>query len=407
MGWIPVGPRRCYDIFKKYKTGVSVVWRGTAIDGSNRGHPTFCCTADFLDGCREIQVAKHRAITPVDVKDVMTAINKKHLVEHGEWAFGTSASPSERTVKRYFGFAAKQMRVKLSKGEIQAKTNTRYTTENSLMSAMSFLLIQAISGLIVGKPHLKTTPLEDATEGAQLFAELVSKANGNASVYPVQPGMITTTDDTTVFACAGIAQSGATDWKLLDADETYSNRSAFVVDKDGAQNRLFSGQRIRLTQTMAGNGRMAPIFATMTGLSAVELPPEVCPSGIYFLEVPGLCIGGSDVRSEGTGTIAFVHKDAYNEDWDSAERRLFKEYNERVFYPFVRSVRQVDYNWDPTTPVPDRLKCVAWCDGGIPQLQSIINNELQEKDKALKIDRNKHAAASSAVQQMADLCPIF
>jgi hypothetical protein len=81
-----------------------------------------------------------------------------------------------------------------------------------------------------------------------------------------------------------------------------------------------------------------------------------------------------------------------NKDWDSAERRLFKEYNERVFYPFVRTVRQVDYNRDPTTPVPDWLKCVAWCDGGIPQLQAIINDDLQGKDKSLKIDRNKHAA---------------
>ena len=73
----------------------------------------------------------------------------------------------------------------------------------------------------------------------------------------------------------------------------------------------------------------------------------------------------------------------------------------------MRSVREVDYDWDPTTPVPDWLKCVAWCDGGIPQLQAMINDELQDKDTALKIDRNKHAAAASAVQQMADLCPIF
>ena len=152
---------------------------------------------------------------------------------------------------------------------------------------------------------------------------------------------------------------------------------------------------------------VAPVFATMTGLSEEELPSDTCPSGIYFLEVPGLCVGGSDVRAEGTGTIAFVRKDACNKDWDSAERRLFKEYNERVFYPFVRSVREVDYDWDPTTPVPDWLKCVAWCDGGIPQLQAIIHEELQVKDTALKIERNKHAAAASAVQQMADLAPIF
>ena len=96
---------------------------------------------------------------------------------------------------------------------------------------------------------------------------------------------------------------------------------------------------MRLTKTMAGNGRMAPVFATMTGLSADESPPETCPSGPCFLEVPGLCIGASDVRAEGTGAVAFVRKDACDKDWDSAERRLFKECNERVFHPFVQSLR--------------------------------------------------------------------
>jgi hypothetical protein len=143
--------------------------------------------------------------------------------------------------------------------------------------------VQAISDLIVGKPHLKTKPLETATEGAQLLADLVSKANGSVSVQPVQPGMITTTNDTTVFACVGIAdQSGAKQWKLLHANESYSLQSAYVVDKDGAKSSLFSGQRIRLTQAMAGNGRMAPVYATMTGLSEDKLPLDRCPSKIYF-----------------------------------------------------------------------------------------------------------------------------
>jgi hypothetical protein len=90
---------------------------------------------------------------------------------------------------------------------------------------------------------------------------------------------------------------------------------------------------------MAGNRRMAPVFATMTGLSADESPPETCPSGPRFLEVPGLRVGASDVRAEGTGAVAFARKGARDEDWDSPERRRFKECNERLFHPFVRSLR--------------------------------------------------------------------
>jgi hypothetical protein len=98
---------------------------------------------------------------------------------------------------------------------------------------------------------------------------------------------------------------------------------------------FFSGQRACRTKTMAGNGRMVPVFATMTGLSAEELPPKTCPSVTSFMELPELCIGGSDIWADGTGTIAFARKDACNKDWDSAERRFFEEHDERVFHPFV------------------------------------------------------------------------
>lgn len=43
-GWIPVHYRWCYILLKKYNAGESVVWRGVAVDGSNRGRRTFCCT---------------------------------------------------------------------------------------------------------------------------------------------------------------------------------------------------------------------------------------------------------------------------------------------------------------------------------------------------------------------------
>ena len=39
----------------------------------------------------------------------------------------------------------------------------------------------------------------------------------------VQSGLITSTDDTTVFACAGITdQYSGKQWKLLDVDASYS-----------------------------------------------------------------------------------------------------------------------------------------------------------------------------------------
>jgi hypothetical protein len=114
-----------------------------------------------------IQEERHRAITKDDVEDILTVINKKHNQDNGTWAFGDTAIPSERSIDRYFDLAADKLNVTLTNSAVQAKTNTRYTAENSLMSAMSFLLVQAVSGLIVGEqPNSKIPSVENASEGA-------------------------------------------------------------------------------------------------------------------------------------------------------------------------------------------------------------------------------------------------
>ena len=66
------------------------------------------------------------------------------------------------------------------------------------------------------------------------------------------------------------------------------------------------------------------------------------------------------------------------------------------------------YQHDPESPVPDHLKVLAWTDGGIPQLRAITRDaNIQEMDKNLLIERNKHSASCSGVQQPADLQSLF
>ncbi len=57
---------------------------------------------------------------------------------------------------------------------------------------------------------------------------------------------------------------------------------------------------------MSGNGRVTSIWATRTGLSELDLPLDVCPSGIHITKVPGLTIGGLDIMQEGHAYIAMV-----------------------------------------------------------------------------------------------------
>jgi hypothetical protein len=71
---------------------------------------------------------------------------------------------------------------------------------------------------------------------------------------------------------------------------------------------------------MSGNGRIAPIWATRTGLSELELPSDSCLSGIHITKVPGLTIGGSDIMQEGYRYVTNVRANAMNSNWDSVEK---------------------------------------------------------------------------------------
>ena len=92
---------------------------------------------------------------------------------------------------------------------------------------------------------------------------------------------------------------------------------------------------------------------------------------------------------------------------DSVDKRIFLLYNEKVYYPFIAKIREKDYRLGEGQAVPEELKTVAWCDGGMPQLQAIISESLEEQDKTSNIERDKHAASASAVQQPADIQALF
>jgi len=136
--WIPVKPRWCRELLKKHKAGKLVSWRGPSLDGSNRGRTPIASTEEFLDGCRQLQEERHRAITQEDVKDILTTIYKKHSQDNGTWVFGDVAIPSQRSIDRYFDLAAEQLNVKLTKSSVQAKTNTLGSASPSELCRCNF-----------------------------------------------------------------------------------------------------------------------------------------------------------------------------------------------------------------------------------------------------------------------------
>ena len=304
LGFIPVSKSQCAKLWKKRdvfkKTGSGKPPKAWKV---MKGRPQLATTPEFIQACQEMEKDGHMALSKSDVHSVLVDISKKRSTDKKEWKSDTAHQPDRHSVDRYFALHCDRRAKKLCHGKVLKKTMTRFTGEHSLRSSASFAGVEASIGLIVGEDERPTRfkkSIEAASDGAQKLERIVREANDGESVYPVQPGMQFTFDDTTVFGFEGDNNNSEKgEWKLLDPEESYSARSAYSVDTDGSESSQFRGQRVRLSFTMSGNGRVGSIWATRAGLSESELPSDVCPSGIHITEVPGLTIGGSDIMQEG------------------------------------------------------------------------------------------------------------
>ena len=149
--------------------------------------------------------------------------------------------------------------------------------------------------------------------------KFVSIANNNAPIYNVLPGLITSTDDTTVFVFKG-AMKELEGWYLIDKNHDQSKQSSYSNDKGGTDNK--NGLRVRFTFTINGVGMLAAPFITVTGITEKELPRTTCPSGVYILSIPGLCAGGNTyVRNEAMGYVAFIRSEKGEVSGKTSEQR--------------------------------------------------------------------------------------
>mmetsp|Transcript_24743 Transcript_24743/g.53376 ORF Transcript_24743/g.53376 Transcript_24743/m.53376 type:complete len:130 (+) Transcript_24743:1024-1413(+) len=90
------------------------------------------------------------------------------------------------------------------------------------------------------------------SDDAQETIEWVKEAYSTDELYPVDPNLILSTDDTTLFVLEGAADgSGDWEWKIIDRTNGDSSvRSDFQVGED-AENS--GGLRVRLTVTFTAS----------------------------------------------------------------------------------------------------------------------------------------------------------
>ena len=401
LKYVPIGKSRLYTMYKQY------LLNGLC---SNEWHiagrlPIVTVTA-INKSVEEYQRSTGRSITGKDLGSLLTKSRRAEAYMNG--IDESQVQPVHYcTIRNYRMLTAVNSNKKIA-SKVQQKTENRFIAENSILSTISYLFTVAAAHLLIGVPDPKFNTVmkkHKITKGARMLVQLVSSANDNAPIYNVLPGLITSTDDTTVFVFKGETQE-LEGWYLVDKNHDNSKQSYFSNDTGGTDNK--NGLRVRLTFTLNGVGMMAAPFITVTGITEKELPRNTCPSGVYILSIPGLCSGGNtDVRNDAVGHVAFVRSERGAVSGKTSEQRNFEWYRENVLLPFIKNIRRVLYQHDINTPIPDELSAVAWCDGALTQLASITNESQQIDDAANKISTCKHSAARTAVEQAADCCPIF
>ena len=296
-----------------------------------------------LKHMKQIIVKKKEEVTEADGLDP----NSIKVVATAEWSKVAMTAA-----------AATAGGVSFSKKKLLAKTASRYRSEHSLMCGYSYALTALTTMYLKGsRPSWMGDVRFDKLSASTLETiDMVKQAYGTDNVYPVNPNLALSTDDTIIFAFEGTIRNPEEDWdwKIIDKDNSNSGvRGDFEVSDD-AENS--GGLRLRLTFTFTASGLGAPPYISVSRLTADELLVEACPDRILAAKVPGLCNGGDDLHNNGFGWLVFLRADkkepASTKSSKASEQRLsiankkFMHYNDDVLIPFIKSIREA-LGWKP------------------------------------------------------------
>ena len=327
---------------------------------------------------------------------------------------------------------------------VSNKTESRSAAEWSIRSTISYLMVVLATHFVRAEPsafHPKMNSLDPEILAAW---ELVEEVNGKSlsihsinnsieKLIPVLPQLVTSTDETTLFITSQIINNKEV-W-FLYAKAVGSNNVLDSSKRDNYSTKMSGdahcrGLRITLNNTFTAGGRVAPAFVCVYGLTPDEMPDDE----IILVPIDGLVIGSDQNGSMDKGYICFIRGkydgkkkmpegDLVSEENDideeessdihgSKEARVAQLYRNTIYYPFIHNIRTKHYKMPDTTmsggsEVPTNLTAACWMDSCYGQLNLTTREDVLEKEAKMKIVCNKHSAARTAVEQAADVGPMF
>lgn len=199
--------------------------------------------------------------------------------------------------------------------KLQVKTASRYRSEHSVMCGYSYAMTALMTHYFDGPspPWMKGKALavENLASSTRTTVEMVKNALQAENVYPANPNLVFSTDDTTLFVFEGTppAKGGEEEWEWKLVDNTSGNTSVRSDFEVGSEAEQGGGLRVRLTFTFTASGLAAPPYVAVSGLTEDELSPELCPDGILAEKVANPCKGGDDLFNNGYGWLVFLRSD--------------------------------------------------------------------------------------------------
>jgi hypothetical protein len=146
-----------------------------------------------------------------------------------------------------------------------------------------------------------------------------------ASVYPVEPYLLYSTDDTTKYIFEGTQKKFFPN--VPTTKSSISKRGTNAIYKCKG-NKSMSGMRVNLTFIFSAMGTCFPLVCIVTGLTEQEMPTR---EEFLHVKVPGLCIGGGgvNVNNQEVGHLLFMR------NTKGAKKKRFKWYQQEILMPGI------------------------------------------------------------------------
>jgi hypothetical protein len=263
------------------------------------GRPPICSDTDLKRNAESLDEAVGKTY---DQSDVKTMIKKCKL-----------RNSRKLVIKIPLNKSADEGSVAIFQSYI-SKSNTHYADENSILGSTATL------GVVVATHFI---PVEE--ENADICAEVKSLPSAtrklynmatdiiDAAVYPVEPYLLYSTDDTTEYIFEGTQNKFV--HYVLATKSSIAKRGTNAVYKCG-DNKSMSGMRVKLTFTFSAMGACFSLVCTVSGLTEREMPMG---EEFIHIRVPGLCIGGGgvNINNQEVGHLLFMR------NIDGAEKKRY------------------------------------------------------------------------------------